>query len=514
MIHHCWKNLSGYDPAPEEINSILALIEIVTFDFAGADAGLVISVMREMVESVDDAAAAAAGLNDVFTELMARRPGVNALGLRGRIGRLVRLKAPPRYHRDVVALRKYSDTTRTHLEHFEETRIGQQRVRIDRPCTAAVLQAIADDLFLIVGDPGAGKSAVISAAAAELRAEGKDVIELAVDRLSVESQEGLQQHLQLTHPVVEVLENWPGNEPAFLFIDALDATRGGRSEAIFRWLLSEVLNLPGKRWRVVASIRSFDLRMGQQLRELFEGRPPIAAFSVNAFSKVKHLHIPVWTDEELTSLLAQSLPLAQAVAAGGSKLFELARSPFNTRLLADLLTTGVQPDAFNQVSTQSQLLNMYWGRRVEIYGMAVELALRRVVAKMVEHRSLQAERFSVGANDPGSVENLLRENVLVQVSNGRYIAFRHHILFDFAASRVYIDARSATELAHVFSAERSVGLMLGPSLIFALNELWQNSELASRRILASYSRLRRTARHRSRDPKHRCPRGVRASSCR
>jgi hypothetical protein len=107
---------------------------------------------------------------------------------------------------------------------------------------------------------------VISAAAARLRGQGKEVIELAVDRLPVESVEGLQRQLGLTHRLLSVLENWPGNEPAYLFIDALDATRGGRSEIIFRWLISEVLKMPRKRWRVVASIRSFDLRMWRGIR--------------------------------------------------------------------------------------------------------------------------------------------------------------------------------------------------------------------------------------------------------
>jgi hypothetical protein len=80
-----------------------------------------------------------------------------------------------------------------------------------------------------------------------LRNEGEEVAVLAVDRLPVESAEGLQQLIGLAHPILKVLENWPGNEPAFLFIDALDATRGGRSEGIFHWLISEVLSMPRKR---------------------------------------------------------------------------------------------------------------------------------------------------------------------------------------------------------------------------------------------------------------------------
>ena len=66
--------------------------------------------------------------------------------------------------------------------------------------------------------------------------------------------------------------------------------------------------------------------------------------------------------------------------------------------------------------------------------------------------------------------------MLVNVSGERYIAFRHHILFDFAASRTYLDLYDVNRLADVLSAERVLGLILGPALIFALNDIWANSE--------------------------------------
>ena len=330
------------------------------------------------------------------------------------------------------------------------------------------------DSLLLVGDPGAGKSAVISAAAALLGSDGKEVIELAVDRLPVESAEGLQQQLGLTHGIRDVLENWPGNKPAFLFIDALDATRGGHSEGVFRWLISEVLSMPQKRWRVIASIRSFDLRMGQRLAQLFAGSPPDLQYSDKAFGAVTHIHIPVWEDDELAQLLARAPAIRRAVQAGGARMSDLARTPFNTRLLADLLSTGLQPEAFREIGTQSQLLDLYWARRVINHGPAAEVCLRDVVGDMIEARTLQVERLAIARAD--ALQNLLRESVLVDVSGGRYVAFRHHILFDFAASRTYLDLYNVNKLEDVLSAERALGLMLGPALIFALNEIWTISE--------------------------------------
>jgi hypothetical protein len=215
--------------------------------------------------------------------------------------------------------------------------------------------------------------------------------------------------------------------------------------------------------------------MGQKFAELFAGRPPDTNYAHKAFGAVKHVHIPTWEADELEEVLARAEPIANAVRAGGRRLFDLARTPFNTRLLADLLSGGLRPDAFSTVSTQSQLLALYWAHRVLKHGLPAEVCLGQVVEKMVENRSLQAERLSAAATNAAALENLLSESVLVIVSGERYIAFRHHILFDFAASRVYLDVLNAQRLESVLSADRSLGLMLGPALTFALNELWSNS---------------------------------------
>ena len=126
----------------------------------------------------------------------------------------------------------------------------------DRQCTDAVVKAARAGSLLLIGEPGAGKSAVINASATKLRDEGHDVLELAVDRLPVQSLPELATELGLSHPLREVLLNWPGDQPAFLFIDALDATRGGENEVVFRTLMADVLSIGTRKWHVIASIRT------------------------------------------------------------------------------------------------------------------------------------------------------------------------------------------------------------------------------------------------------------------
>ena len=298
------------------------------------------------------------------------------------------------------------------------------------------------------------------------------MIELAVDQLPINSLDGLRIQLGLQHSLPHVLENWPGAGSAFLFIDALDATRGGGGEAVFRALIGDLVRQRDSRWTIIASIRTFDLRLGVQYRELFSGSPPAPKFADPAFLGVRHIHIPRWSDEEFAEILAKAPLLDAALTRGGQKLRDLARVPFNTRLVADLLSGGLNSEAFGEVGTQVELLSLYWDHRVTAQGLATEPLLRDVVAEMVTQRRLRASRVTAAGKDAAALERLLSNSVLVPESGNRDVAFRHHILFDYAASRLFLDAADIPATSALLARERGLGLMLAPALSFALQDLW------------------------------------------
>ena len=183
-------------------------------------------------------------------------------------------------------------------------------------------------------------------------------------------------------------------------------------------------------------IRSFDLKLGERFRDLFSGTPPNDNFKDTAFPAVRHINVPVWSDAEFAQLLSQAKTLATAIAQGGKKLRDLAGVPFNTRLVADLLSTGLSASAFGEVRSQVELLAMYWGRRVTPLGNAADLCLRAALELMVTTHTLQADRLAVARAGPAALDDLFKANVLVPVVGDRYVGFRHHILFDYAASRL------------------------------------------------------------------------------
>jgi hypothetical protein len=469
-----WQTLLGREPMASEIGPLRKLVSVISYDFEGADRAAATEMLRSVVVDTNNVNAAFDVLTNECTKLMTLRQGATAIDIRRSVEQVgIKLKAAPSFQSDIEKLATYSERVEAHLRQYEETVVSNVRVNIERKCVDALIEAARKDSLLLVGEPGAGKSAVVSAAAQRLRNDGAQVIELAVDRLPVESLDGLRVELGgLSNPLRDVLDNWPGSDPAFLFIDALDATRGGKSEAVFRMLISDVLALPSKRWRIVASIRSFDLRLGEQYRNLFKGVPPDPKFSDASFSRVRHLHVPRWTIDELAELLSKAPELEVAIRRGGERMRELALVPFNTRLLADLISDGVAPGAFGDVSSQVELLSLYWERRVAQLGAGAELCLRSVVDEMVALKVLRAGKLTSAEPDPTAFNQLLKENVLILVGTGRYVSFRHHILFDYAASRVFIDPSNIASTGALLQKDPGLGLMLAPALAFALQELW------------------------------------------
>ena len=479
LVEQAWAKVEGQPPRRDDIATLLKHVTILPFDPEGPDRVSALETLTAVLDNANDAGAAFAVLAQKCQDLMKDRLGADASGFRrALITANLSVLAPPSFTADVNRLRSYSQGVERQLNQYEETLVGTLEIHIERPCVGAVTDAAVANSLLIIGDPGAGKSAVVSSAARQLRQRGSEVIELAVDRLPLESLDGLSRELGLSHSVVSVLSNWPGDGPAFLFIDALDATRGGRSEAVFRALIEQVFALPDNRWRVVASIRTFDLRLGHRFRELFAGAAPNQSFLDRAFSDVRHIHVPPWSESELSAFLAQAPEIATAIAAGGQRLRELAQVPFNTRLLADLINSGVEPHAFGRINSQVQLLGLYWNRRVTGLGASAEVALEAVVAEMAQTRALRARKLEVARINSAALDGLLAANVLVPLGHAQqFVAFRHHILFDYAASRLYIRPDNLDATSVLLERNRGLGLMLAPALAFALRGLWIETDV-------------------------------------
>jgi hypothetical protein len=464
--------VTGVDPT-----TILKFVHILDFDFGGPHRTTAETVLANALTNRSSAPAAFAVLVKECERRMAARNGISLAGLRSELARGgLPIIAPPDYQSDIAALKDRTSRVAGALQDFERTQVSGADITISRVCTRTCVTAAKEGSLVVVGDPGAGKSAVINETARQLSAEGSDVVLLAVDRLQVESVEGLAAALGISHPLADVLANWPGSDPAYLILDALDACRFGRSEMLFRNVMREVLELDVGRWRIVASIRTFDLLVGQEFGRLFRGGPPSAEFVDLRFQAVRHIKVPEWSNTEFEELLTKMPALRVAIDNGGPKLAELARVPFNTRLLADLLTAGVAPEQLRNLGSHVQLLEMYWNERVRPLGLPAEQCLDNTVKAMIYRGRMEATRIAASAGTGNALDQLLQRGVLISVNGDRKVAFSHHILFDYVASRTVVDLDDAAKSGELLK-QSGASLLLAPALSFALQHLWETSRL-------------------------------------
>lgn len=456
------------------LRELAALIRVSRFDLDGTDSQALDAMAAVVVETP-----LARPLINTLTVICKRwttqRGGGDLMQLREAVGaESIALRAPPQFDRDIQKLKEHSLQIANELQRYEKIDQTDGDIRITRDCQPAALVAARAGSLLLIGEPGAGKSAVINTLARELRKYG-DVVEMAVDRYSVQDLAGLQQELDLDHDLVSVLQAWDGQTDGWLVIDALDATRGGKGEGAFRTLIERILALKG-RWKVIASIRTFDLRMGVRFRELFKGRPAHVDYQDSTFLMVRHLAVPSWSPEEFERVLDKAPRLRGALAGVPPKLQQLAMVPFNTRLIGELLNSGITPDAFVHLASQAGLLRLYWDYRITPLGVEADACLLRVVESMVGGRTLRTSIAHIATSSPDALNSLLLQGVLARVENDRYIQFRHHLIFDYAASRLLMNVDDIVSGAREYLRGETVGLILAPALSFLLQELWSSED--------------------------------------
>ena len=235
-------------------------------------------------------------------------------------------------------------------------------------------------------------------------------------------------------------------------------------------------------WRVVASVRKYDLRHGLQWSQLFGGSPPAADHADRAFPRVRHVSVGALGETEIAQVAATYAPLHALVTAAPARLRALLGNIFNLHLLAELLADGVVGETLAEVRNQSELLDLYWSHRVirdDDCHDAREALLLSIVEGMISSRRLQITRRSLGQNpNVLHLSDLERHGVLsLGQMDGRtdegILLFSHNVLFDYAAARLWLDrGRDADHLISQLAAGPELTLMLSPSVAMVLGEAW------------------------------------------
>ena len=489
-VRAAWRSATSSEPSESDLRKFMPKIWVSAFDLldGGADTRIAEGHLRSDVLADPGQDGQAWGiLVSLVAGLGAIQGGADRPRLQDLLtGKGVALCAAPSYRADIDRLRAHSSGTSQRLRPLSLISLPGDggEIKLQRSVPGAVVAVAAEGSLVVTGDPGVGKSASISELIAESEGEGRDFLALAADALDVGSLGQLRDELGLEHEVADVLRNWPGSAPGLLVIDGLDAARGeGTQDALLDLIASVSVTAP--RWTTVASIRRFDLRYNHKLKTLFPldpGAPVPAEYVSSEFDTVRHLVVSDLSDDELNQLSDLAPALAGFLKAAPADLQDLARVPFNLRLLAELVRLDVDPSELEPITTQVELLDKYWEHRVigsDREGDARRAVMGEVVREMVSSRRLQANRRAVvDSRSATALNHLLSEYVLAeQGSDGgpiedEIITFSHHVLFDYAVDRTMLRGTDGTATDAIL-ADPDLLVFARPSFDLHFRHLWE-----------------------------------------
>lgn len=472
------KRADGVPPNDEQLRAILRLLHVVSLDLdsGGNDRVSAEAYLRGVLDDPDTASGAWNDLVTLGQQLIEGQRWANLNAVRNALasgGHPAGIDPPLRS--DVQRLR---DVTRAVLDaSAPEVTIPapEGSITIHRDVTDVLLRT--DGNFGITGEPGAGKSVLAALVATNLIAAGEDVVFLGAESLAA-SLGTTRTELAMQHNLDTVLQGWDGASRGTLILDGVDATRGTSS---VDWIPQLSRALRGTRWRVLATIRTFDLRYGPSWQEMFAGDPVDPDHADPSFPRVRHLLVGDLSESELDQVRIQSPRLAALIGSADPRLLELLRNPFNLRLAAQLLRDDGNRISLGRVRTRQELLHLYWDRRVE--QMVDHLARRRAIHDLSESMVRRRRARVVDPSavvDPavfGAVDTLLRDGVLREDVQGRRstmvpVVFSHPVLYDFAVAVACLRGEDQLHLSRRLDDDPDLAITVRPSVDMHLADLW------------------------------------------
>ena len=482
-----WNAETGNEPTPDQVKSLLSLLRIVTLDVeaGGVHEREAIGDLRAhvLLDGTQERSA--------WTHIIALckqtaivRLGINLAQLRSKLqADHIKLLHERAFRSDILKLQRHTTDSLALLDENSAIKLPSRNLKVHRDIVSILDATKPLPSLVVVGPPGAGKSGVLYDLALHLSQGGNDVVCIAVDRLELTSAARLREELSLSSTLIDVLKHWDGEQPGYLIIDAFDAARGDTAASTLLELIQQAQSTD--RWKVIVSVRKYDLRYSPRLRKLFPYGGHLAFGPLHTdseFSFINHVKVDAFTSAEFNQCCAQWDALEALKTAAPPNLLQLLYIPFNLRLAAELLDSGRVPEDFSGLQGQTGLLKAYWQCRVESgTGSGLrERALRQCVDSMVSARRLRTDRQNI-TESAEALEQLLKANVLSEWQASpttqptrQLLSFSHNLLFDFAAEQAYLPY-DPEAFVSLLTSDLDLAIVLRPSLHMRFQLLWDTN---------------------------------------
>jgi len=326
-------------------------------------------------------------------------------------------------------------------------------VWIDRPERETVEARFQFDTSstVLLGEPGSGKSALLSRIATDLLEQGATIFALKSDFLSpdVGTEADLQRDLDLPAAPSELILRLAALQPIYVFIDQLDALasqldlRSGRLNVLLN-LVRRIGGVPNV--HLLLSARTFEFNHDVRLR----------AVEAEAVT----LALPPW--HEVKGRLAE-------ISIDGDTWPEKARDVIRIPQALKTFLALAGSGRTEPFTTYQAMLEQLWRDRIASADDSESLvALASALAgQMAEEEALwlAASRFDDRLN---SLKRLEALGFIVRSENSLSVAFSHQMVFDYVLARTFV--RKAGLLS-TYVLERQDSLFVRAKIWSALNYL-------------------------------------------
>ena len=200
LLRNSWQNALRTDPPDGDLRDLLRLLRVTVLDVESDGAAeregkqlLRHSVIRDATQ----ADVAWSTLIEACSGFSVSRSGADREQLQNLLtSQGVGLNVPPSYQDDIDRLGRYSIQTLESVAELSTLTIGDRTVKIPRPSTQVLRDAVESTSLLVVGEPGAGKSGAIHDLVESLQQDNRRGF-FAVDRIEARSLGGLRDELAL-----------------------------------------------------------------------------------------------------------------------------------------------------------------------------------------------------------------------------------------------------------------------------------------------------------------------------
>ncbi|MDP9386848.1 MAG: hypothetical protein M3Q48_02690 [Actinomycetota bacterium] len=476
-IRAAWSSAACVEPGEAEVRRLLRVLVVDVLDLAedGAHRATAMAHLRSVLLDAARDMQAWTALRDLGAALARGRAWRRRVDIAASLDAAGAPIGPAgRHAADIQTLRRLTEAATQGLAAHSSLPTAAGPVHCDRSAIDEL--AAADGSFVVVGDPGCGKSGVIYELARRL-AVAEDVVVLTVDTLPRTSA-GVRTELGLVGDLLETFRAWSGAGRATLLLDGLDAARGEGTT----WLTTLCDSLVGSRWRVIASMRRFDLRHSVGWQKAFSGEPlrPGSEHEADDLALVRHYLLGDLSDDDLAHIASASSAVARLLSGASPGLADLVRNPFNLRLAIELLNAGASVASLADTRDQLQLLERYWRLRVvdAPAGTSRVRVLASLTWEMLQTRRLRASSSVVPDTLLDGLDELLHDGVLHEAppallaDASSVVLYSHHILFDFAVAAIVLTSGGDSRLAEALSADPNLEVVARPSLDLHLADVW------------------------------------------